>query len=179
MTGGNPRQDPGEERRVEVIGTFDIFKIGVGPSSSQTMGPWRAAQRFLARCRPLGFFGQIIRVRVDLFGSLAKTGRGQGTDIAVMLGLSDDDTVTCDTAQIHPRVAAIRTAETIVLGAEKSNPFQPAHDLIFHAEVSLPYHPNALTFTALRGDGMSLRRPTTRSAAVSWSGREEVRMRNP
>src|SRR5262245_14100370 len=95
---------------METVGTFDIFKIGVGPSSSHTMGPWRAAQRFLGRCRELQIFGRVERVRVDLFGSLAKTGKGHGTDIAVMLGLIDDDPVACDTAQIHPRVAAIRTA---------------------------------------------------------------------
>ena len=69
---------------MEAIGTFDVFKIGVGPSSSHTMGPWRTAQQFLARCRELGLFEQIVRVRVDLFGSLAKTGKGHGTDIAVM-----------------------------------------------------------------------------------------------
>ena len=72
-----------------------------------------------------------------------------------MLGLSNDDPVTCDTAQIHPRVAAIRTAKAIILGGEKPIPFEPAGDLIFHPDVSLPYHPNALTFTALLRDGAS------------------------
>ena len=83
---------------METIGTFDIFKIGVGPSSSHTMGPWRAAQRFVNRCRELGTYPQITRVRVDLYGSLAKTGKGHGTDAAVILGLSNVDPVSCDTA---------------------------------------------------------------------------------
>jgi L-serine dehydratase len=142
-------------KSVGTVGTFDIFKIGVGPSSSHTMGPWRAAQRFVARCRALGLFGRIERVRVDLFGSLAKTGKGHGTDVAVILGLIDDDPVTCDTARIHPRVAAIRSSGTLALGGEKSIPFRPADDVVFNLAVSLPFHPNALTFTALLEDGTS------------------------
>ena len=94
---------------MEAISTFDIFKIGVGPSSSHTMGPWRAAQRFLDRCGELGLFARIAEIRVDLYGSLAKTGHGHGTDVAVILGLAGEDPVTCDTAGIHDRVAAIRS----------------------------------------------------------------------
>jgi L-serine dehydratase len=138
---------------MEPIGTFDIFKIGVGPSSSHTMGPWRAAQRFVARCRELGFFDRIVRVRVDLFGSLAKTGHGHGTDLAVLLGLDGDDPVTCDPSRIHPRVEAIRKSSRLNLGGERPLAFHPADDLIFNREVSLPFHPNALTFTAFLDDG--------------------------
>ena len=93
------------------ISAFDIFKIGVGPSSSHTLGPWRAAQRAVERWRELGAFDSIAAVQVDLYGSLAKTGRGHMTDMAVMLGLSNDDPVTCDTTAIpaqdrrHPPVA--------------------------------------------------------------------------
>jgi L-serine dehydratase len=83
---------------MEAISVFDIFKVGVGPSSSHTMGPWRAAQQFLVKCRELSYFGGIIDVRVDLYGSLAKTGKGHGTDMAVILGLAGDDPVTCDTS---------------------------------------------------------------------------------
>src|ERR1700742_2699714 len=77
----------------EQISVFDIFKIGVGPSSSHTMGPWRAAQAFLDHCRHLNVFDQITQIRCDLYGSLAKTGRGHGTDFAVMLGLCGQDPV--------------------------------------------------------------------------------------
>ena len=74
-----------------VISAFDIFKIGVGPSSSHTLGPWRAAQRAVCRWQELGVFDAIVAVQVDLYGSLAKTGRGHMTDMAVMLGLSNAD----------------------------------------------------------------------------------------
>jgi L-serine dehydratase len=114
---------------VEAISVFDIFKVGVGPSSSHTLGPWRAAQRFLARCRGLGLFDRVTRVRVDLFGSLAKTGRGHGTDFAVLLGLSGEDPVTCDVAQLHAKVEAVEAAERLRLGGTRSIPFRPAEDI--------------------------------------------------
>jgi L-serine dehydratase len=139
---------------VEAISVFDIFKIGVGPSSSHTLGPWRAAQRFLARCRDLGNFERVTRVRADLFGSLAKTGRGHGTDFAVMLGLSGEDPVACDVALLHPKVEAIARTGQIDLGAQRPIPFRPDEDILFHADASLPFHPNGLTFTAsLEGGG--------------------------
>ena len=116
--------DTGKDRRVETIGTFDIFKIGVGPSSSHTMGPWRAAQQFVKRCRSVGVFEAVVRVQVDLYGSLAKTGRGHGTDIAVLLGLSNVDPVTCDAAQLHSQVAAILASGTIELGATSQSRFR-------------------------------------------------------
>jgi L-serine dehydratase len=139
---------------VEAISVFDIFKIGVGPSSSHTLGPWRAAQRFLARCRDLGLFDRVTRVRADLFGSLAKTGRGHGTDFAVLLGLSGEDPVTCDVAQLHAQVKAIAAAERIRLGGARTIPFRPSDDVAFHPDAALPFHPNGLTFTAsLEGGG--------------------------
>jgi L-serine dehydratase len=133
---------------VEAISTFDIFKIGVGPSSSHTMGPWRAAQAFLGRCRALGAFDKVERVRIDLFGSLAKTGKGHGTDIAVLLGLTDEDPVTCDTSQIQTRIAAIVQTERLSLGGCRAVPFRVESDLVFHRDVTLPFHPNAVRFTA-------------------------------
>jgi L-serine dehydratase len=138
---------------VEAISTFDIFKIGVGPSSSHTMGPWRAAEQFLARCRERGAFDRIARLRVDLYGSLAKTGRGHGTDFAVLLGLSGEDPVTCDTTQLHAQVEAIRAGGTIRLGSVRAAPFRPADDLVFNPQVTLPFHPNGLTFTAFLDGG--------------------------
>jgi L-serine dehydratase len=140
---------------VEAISTFDIFKIGVGPSSSHTMGPWRAAQRFLEKCRGLGVFDRIERLRVDLYGSLAKTGRGHGTDLAVLMGLSGEDPVTCDVAQLHSKAEAIRAAGSIALGGVRAVPFRPADDLVFNPKATLPFHPNGLTFTAILDDGTS------------------------
>ncbi len=140
---------------MESISTFDIFKIGVGPSSSHTMGPWRTAERFISRCQAANRFDAIIRVQVDLYGSLAKTGKGHGTDVAVLLGLSGVDPVTCDTAQIHPQVETIRASGKLLLGGTRLTSFRADSDLVFHSSISLPYHPNALTFTAFLKDGSS------------------------
>jgi L-serine dehydratase len=138
---------------MEAISTFDIFKVGVGPSSSHTMGPWRAAQRFVARCLVLDLVERVVRVRVDLYGSLAKTGRGHGTDLAVLLGLSGADPVTCDTTQLHSRVEVICKQEALSLDGVKVVPFHPATDLVFNPQITLPFHPNGLTFTAFQNDG--------------------------
>jgi L-serine dehydratase len=138
------------------ISTFDIFKIGVGPSSSHTLGPWRAAQAAVRRWQERGVFESIVEVRVELYGSLAKTGRGHMTDMAVMLGLSNVDPVACDTAAIPGRVEAIRQTRTILLGGERPVRFDPATDCRFNARISLPQHPNGLTFTAILADGSSV-----------------------
>jgi L-serine dehydratase len=142
---------------VEAISTFDIFKVGVGPSSSHTMGPWRAAQRFLAACRQAGLFERIVRLRVELYGSLAKTGRGHGTDVAVVLGLAGEDPVTCDTAQIHARVDAIRRAGRLRLEGVRDVAFRPDADIVFHPEINPAFHPNGLCFEAVLDDGSSYR----------------------
>jgi len=141
---------------VESISTFDIFKIGVGPSSSHTMGPWRAAQRFLAKCRELGAFDRIQRLKVDLFGSLAKTGHGHGTDVAILLGLAGEDPVTCDTAQIHAKVEKVRSQQSLPLDGCRTIEFHPRSDLVFNPQVTLPFHPNGLTFTATLTGGALL-----------------------
>jgi len=141
---------------VESISVFDIFKIGVGPSSSHTMGPWRAAQQFLAIRREAGDFDRIASLRVELYGSLAKTGKGHGTDIAVLMGLSGEDPVTCDVARIHPKVAAIRAGRTLDLDGGRAIPFDPGSDLAFHRAVTLPFHPNGLRFEAGFEDGSTV-----------------------
>src|SRR5690606_27201733 len=87
----------------ETISVFDIFKIGVGPSSSHTLGPWRAALRFIDTIRGKGI-EKVTAVKVLLYGSLAKTGKGHGTDVAVILGLNGEDPVTFDVNQINPRI---------------------------------------------------------------------------
>ncbi|MDB5103134.1 MAG: sdaB [Fibrobacteres bacterium] len=137
----------------EAISVFDIFKIGVGPSSSHTMGPWRAAQRFLGECRDQGLFPGIGRVRVELYGSLAKTGKGHGTDVAVMLGLMDLDPATCDTRAIPATLDLIRSSGILVLPEGKAMPFDPAADILFQRGTTLPFHPNGLRFIATMSDG--------------------------
>jgi L-serine dehydratase len=139
---------------VDAISTFDVFKIGVGPSSSHTMGPWRAAGLFLSCCREAGVLSQIRRVRIDLYGSLAKTGRGHGTDLAVLMGLEGRDPETCDTAGLHGCMSAICSQKKIHLAGGPVVTFQPIDDLVFHPTQTLPFHPNGLTFTAWYDDAM-------------------------
>lgn len=113
------------------------------------MGPWRAAQRFLSDIR----LDQIKAVQVELFGSLAKTGKGHGTDLAVMLGLNGDDPVTIPIAHVYPHIERIQRTRQIHLGGQHMLPFDPELDIIFHMDQSLPYHANGLRFHAFYQNG--------------------------
>ncbi|MEP7257431.1 MAG: L-serine ammonia-lyase [Flavitalea sp.] len=137
----------------EAISIFDIFKIGVGPSSSHTLGPWRAAQQFTASLEAKGLLQQTSAVRVLLYGSLAKTGIGHGTDVAVQLGLSGEDPVTFDVSAIHSKTEDIRKMKTLLLQGRHEVNFDPQEDIEFFITESLPFHPNALTFLATMHDG--------------------------
>ena len=130
------------------ISVFDMMKIGVGPSSSHTMGPWRAAQRFLQERCADDTFAAIQNIQVELFGSLAKTGQGHGTDIAILMGLRGEDPATCDTSLIGVKVQQIRDENEIWLLQEKRIPFDATADLILHFDRTLPHHPNGMRFTA-------------------------------
>ncbi|MBC8035517.1 MAG: L-serine ammonia-lyase [Chitinophagaceae bacterium] len=132
----------------ESISVFDIFKIGIGPSSSHTLGPWKAAQRFLHSVETERTLSDIISLQVLLYGSLAKTGKGHGTDIAVQLGLGGEDPVTFDVNSIDARIAEIRLGKKLVLAHAHEIAFDPQVDIRFLVNESLPYHPNALTFLA-------------------------------
>ncbi|MFN8278158.1 MAG: L-serine ammonia-lyase [Chitinophagales bacterium] len=134
----------------EPLSIFDIFKIGVGPSSSHTLGPWRAAEKFIQRCQPLHI---IHRVEVRLFGSLAKTGKGHGTDIAVMMGLSGFDPVTFDTTTLSDVIDSIKKKQQILLGGNHAISFNYDTDVLFLKRESLPFHPNAVTFVAYTSSG--------------------------
>lgn len=137
----------------EQISIFDIFKIGVGPSSSHTLGPWRAAQKFVEKLNKESLLTSTENIKILLYGSLAKTGRGHGTDIAILLGLSGDDPVTFDVNQIETKVSTIKERQSIVLGGMHSIEFNYTDDLLFLFNESLPYHPNAVTFQALLKSG--------------------------
>jgi L-serine dehydratase len=132
---------------MEQISVFDIFKIGVGPSSSHTMGPWRAAQQFIQQFVAAPGIHEIKRLKVDLYGSLAKTGKGHGTDIAVLLGLSGEDPVTIPVHLIDDKIARIHATQTLNINGIQVVSFDPTNDLIFHMNESLPGHPNAMTLT--------------------------------
>lgn len=140
----------------EPISVFDIFKIGIGPSSSHTLGPWRAAQRFVQGLADRQELEKVRSVRVLLYGSLAKTGVGHGTDMAVQLGLSGDDPVYMDVANIQPKLRDIAAMKEIVLGGRHEVPFDPREDISFLFAETLPYHPNALSFLAELSDGRAL-----------------------
>lgn len=127
---------------MERISIFDIFKIGVGPSSSHTLGPWKAARLFQSTLVDK----TIERIEVHLFGSLSKTGIGHATDIAVMLGLQDFDPVSIPTEDIDHIINQIKEQSQIVT-AGQTIAFDPKRDIIF-SQHFLPFHPNALSFTA-------------------------------
>jgi L-serine dehydratase len=128
----------------ESLSVFDIFKIGVGPSSSHTLGPWRAALAFLNEID----INNTVSVKVFLYGSLAKTGKGHGTDIAVQMGLSGEEPVTFNTSLLNDKVGAIKSYNVIRLKGEKEIKFNPETDIVFLKTESLPFHPNALKFQA-------------------------------
>ena len=130
----------------EAISVFDMFKIGVGPSSSHTLGPWRAAQQFAHSLEKKNLLNKVKALRVLLYGSLAKTGIGHGTDIAVQLGLSGDDPVTFDVDNIDAKIADIKLMKKILISGKHEIDFNPAEDIEFLMGESLPFHPNALSF---------------------------------
>lgn len=140
----------------EPISVFDIFKIGIGPSSSHTLGPWRAAQRFLQTLGKRNILYEITEVTVLLYGSLAKTGVGHGTDMAVQLGLSGDDPVIFDVNNIQAKLNDIATMKKIVLAGLHEVDFDPREDIEFLFAETLPYHPNALSFLVTLRNGDSI-----------------------
>ena len=130
-----------------------MFKIGVGPSSSHTLGPWRAAQRFTESIKTSHGFDNLKRLKVLLYGSLAKTGKGHGTDIAIQLGLGGEDPVTFDPGNIDNAIETIRSEKQLRVHGERWISFDPTADIVFLYRESLPYHPNAMTFLADWSDG--------------------------
>lgn len=140
------------------ISVFEMLKIGVGPSSSHTLGPWRAAQAFVDQLTDADVLDQVGAVTVDLFGSLAKTGRGHGTGIAIMMGLAGHDPVTCDVDLVQQLGPIVVASGELELDGCHRVPFVRERDLRFRAGESLPAHPNAMTFTAELSDGTSVSR---------------------
>ncbi|MFZ0304170.1 MAG: L-serine ammonia-lyase [Terracidiphilus sp.] len=137
---------------------FELYKIGVGPSSSHTMGPMRAACRFARELETRGVLARVARVQVDLYGSLALTGLGHATDRAVLLGLAGNEPATIDPGAIEATVAAIRQERRMKLAGKRELGFDEARDLIFHREIMFPpgaktQHPNGLRFTAYDAEG--------------------------
>ena len=139
-------------RKIECISVFDMLKIGVGPSSSHTLGPWRAAQRWINELKDKAVFNQVEAVRIDLYGSLSLTGRGHATDIATLLGLLGYDPVTMDIAQIDPEIAKIRESHLLNLNGEREIAFNIPENIKFNRKF-LEFHPNGITFRARLSSG--------------------------
>jgi len=133
---------------MEPISVFDMLKIGVGPSSSHTLGPWRAAERFVNELAANNMLPDAHRVEVDLYGSLALTGKGHGTDIAVLLGLNGEDPVTIDPMEVKNIPQRIQQSHQLYLGGKTKIEFIPEKDIRFLFSESLPFHPNGVTFRA-------------------------------
>src|SRR6185295_3397526 len=130
---------------MESISIFDIIKVGIGPSSSHTMGPWKAASLFIKTLESEYADQEITSVKVILFGSLAKTGKGHGTDIAAMLGLNGEDYRTIDTKKVNSIVAELKQRKTIFI-RKKEVKFDPVQDIIFDYDTKELPHPNPLSF---------------------------------
>src|SRR5690349_5078124 len=130
------------------LSVFDLFKIGIGPSSSHTVGPMRAARQFALRLRDEGLLARVERVSVSLYGSLGATGKGHGSDKAVLLGLCGYEPDTVDVNAIGGLVEAIRsTGEISVLG-EQRIAFDERANLVFNHRDTLPLHSNGMRFVA-------------------------------
>jgi len=138
------------------VSIFDLMKIGIGPSSSHTVGPMRAARFFIDRLQAEGGLDRVARIQVELFGSLGHTGRGHGTDRAVLLGLEGELPDEVDPDHIEPRFEQILTTGELRLGGARRIPFKLRRDLIFHKRQTLRHHPNGMRFKAFDEAGAEL-----------------------
>ena len=139
------------------ISVFDLYSIGIGPSSSHTVGPMRAARRFLDGVVAAGRFSAVERLEVRLYGSLASTGKGHGTDRAILMGLEGEEPETVDPPAVPERVAEIGARLRLRLLGRRAIAFDPETDLIFRFQETLPYHPNGMRFTAFDAAGEVIR----------------------
>ena len=139
------------------ISVFDLFKVGIGPSSSHTVGPMKAAGMFAEGLRDDGLMPQVRTVRVSLYGSLGLTGPGHGSDKAVLLGLEGERPATVDVDAVPARLEAIRRRGTVRLLGEHEIAFTVGEHLEFNRRKKLGHHPNGMRFTAYDGAGAAIR----------------------
>jgi L-serine dehydratase len=138
------------------LSVFDIFKIGIGPSSSHTVGPMKAARRFAEALESVGAFERVARVAIELYGSLGHTGKGHGTDVAVLLGLEGEVPDETDVDAVPARIARITTSGELRLLGRRTVGFRVADQIIFHRRKSLPLHSNGMRFIATDPAGETL-----------------------
>lgn len=136
------------------LSVFDIFRVGIGPSSSHTVGPMRAAQAFLGRLNEKGLLGRVRRVTVQLMGSLAATGRGHGTDTACQLGLMGYEPESVDLDRARKQLEEVKQSLELMLSGSFPIEFDPEHDICFSPEIVQKFHTNALEFKAWGEDGL-------------------------
>lgn len=142
----------------ETISVFDIFKIGVGPSSSHTLGPWKAARIFCETLKEQSALQTVRKIQILLYGSLAKTGVGHGTDKAVQLGLMGKDPETFDVDTLVEKIAGIANKKELLLNGDQPVSFDPKQDIIFLYDDILPFHPNGMTFRAVLDNDQTIER---------------------
>jgi len=142
------------------ISTFDLFSVGIGPSSSHTVGPMRAAGQFVSSLAESGRLADVARVQAEMFGSLGATGKGHGTGKAVLLGLEGEHPETVDVPAIAERVKAIREGGIITLLAQHPIAFNDERDMILHRKKALKFHPNGMLFSAFDSRGETVSQKT-------------------
>ena len=138
------------------VSVFDLFKIGIGPSSSHTVGPMRAARMFALHLRDEGKLEKLARLKVELFGSLGATGKGHGSDKAVLLGLMGETPEGVDVEGIPARIFRWHSEGRVAVLGQREVPFREAEQLVMHRRRSLPYHPNGMRFSAWDSAGAEL-----------------------
>ncbi|MGW0501211.1 L-serine ammonia-lyase [Streptomyces sp. NPDC003007] len=156
------------------ISVFDLFSIGIGPSSSHTVGPMRAARMFARRLRNEELLAPTVKVRAELYGSLGATGHGHGTPKAVLLGLEGDSPRTVDVSNADQRVEAIKTDGRLNLLGEHEIAFSFDDDMVLHRRKTLPYHANGMTLWAYDASGTELLTKTYYSVGGGFVVDEEA-----
>jgi L-serine dehydratase len=154
------------------LSVLDIFKIGIGPSSSHTMGPMNAAREFVEDVAARGLLDRTVRIGAQVYGSLALTGKGHCTDRAILLGLEGQRPDSIDPAAMDPALERIRGSGRLHLGGSHEIEFDEALDLLFHRDQVLPLHPNGMRFTALDASGEILFRDEYYSTGGGFTVRE-------
>src|SRR5688500_7413919 len=140
------------------ISVFDLFKVGIGPSSSHTVGPMRAAFLFVSRLHDTGLLERVARVRCELFGSLGATGHGHGSVKAVVLGLEGERPELVDPSTAGQRVESIRHAGKLTLAGEHPVEFAVDDDVVLHRRKRLDFHSNGMVFVAVDAEGVPVER---------------------
>ncbi len=156
-----------------MLSVFDLFKIGIGPSSSHTVGPMLAGKAFADELRGKGLLDTTARVQLDLYGSLALTGDGHGTMGAVLSGLEGEQPHSVEPVHLAGRVSALKNDADLLLAGKRAVPFVYARDMLVHKGLFLPRHSNALTLTAFADDGASLLSKTYYSVGGGFIRTEE------